>query len=324
MKLMSTMNANDAARRAGTGATNGTDRHGDAAPARHEAGVGRRSTRPVRRAATARNILVTGAGSGIGRAIVEYLAARGDHLFAAARKDRDLDELGALQNVVPVRLDVTRAESVDAAVARVRALTDTLDALVNNAGSVVAGPLMDVTPEAMRAQLEVNLVGVHRVTRAFFPLLLAAKGHVVNISSTGGRVALPFMGPYVASKFGLEAFSDSLRRELAPCGVQVSVIQPGAIRTPIWDKTDAHDARLDGSIFAPRARAFGRLMLERARTGGRPPATIARAAHRVLGSRRPRPRYLVTEANLMTRCAGLLPDRWLDFAISRAIRGGSQ
>jgi len=310
MNMMSTMNANDPAPRAGTAATNSADRHRDAAPARHEA--------------PARNILVTGAGSGIGRAIVEYLAARGDHLFAAARNDRDLAELGALPNVVPVRLDVTQAGSVDAAVAHVSGLTDTLEALVNNAGSVVAGPLMDVTPEAMSAQLEVNLVGVHRVTRAFFPLLLAARGHVVNISSTGGRVALPFMGPYVASKFGLEAFSDSLRRELAPCGVRVSVIQPGAIRTPIWDKTDPHDARLDGSIFAPRARAFGRLMLERARTGGRPPATIARAVHRVLGSRRPRPRYLVTEANLMTRIAGLLPDRWLDFAISRAIRGGSQ
>ena len=324
MNMTSTMNANDAARRDGPAATNGADRHSEAAPARHEAGVGRRSTRPVRRAATARNILVTGASTGIGRAIVEYLAARGDHLFAGARSDRALGELGRLHNVVPVRLDVTQADSVDAAVARVRGLTDTLDALVNNAGSVVAGPLMDVTPEAMSAQLEVNLVGVHRVTRAFFPLLLAAKGHVVNISSTGGRVALPFMGPYVASKFGLEAFSDSLRRELAPCGVQVSVIQPGAVRTPIWDKTDPHDARLDGSMFAPRARAFGRLMLERARTGGRPPATIARAVHRVLGSRRPRPRYLVTEANLMTRVAGLLPDRWLDFAISRAIQGGSQ
>ena len=324
MNRMSTMSAKDAARRAGTPATNGADRHSDAAPARHEAGVGCRSTRPVRPASTARNILVTGASSGIGRAIVEYLAARGDRVFAGARSDRAIGELGRLPNVVPVRLDVTQAESVDAAVAHVCGLTDTLDALVNNAGSVVAGPLIDVTPEAMSAQLEVNLVGVHRVTRAFFPLLLAAKGHVVNISSTGGRVALPFMGPYVASKFGLEAFSDSLRRELAPCGVQVSVIQPGAIRTPIWDKTDPHDARLDGSIFAARARAFGRLMLERARTGGRPPDTIARAVHRVLGSRRPRPRYLVTEANLMTRVAGLLPDRWLDFAISRAIQGGSQ
>ena len=282
------------------------------------------ATRAVQRAATARSVFVTGASTGIGRAIVEYLAARGDHLFVGARSDRALGELGRLRNVVPVRLDVTQAGSVAAAVARVRGLTGTLDALVNNAGSVVAGPLMDVTPEAMSAQLEVNLVGVHRVTRAFFPLLLAAKGHVVNISSTGGRVALPFMGPYVASKFGLEAFSDSLRRELAPCGVKVSVIQPGAIRTPIGDKTDPHDARLDGSIFAARARAFGRLMLERARTGGRPPATIARAVYQVLGSRRPRPRYLVTEANLMTRIAGLLPDRWLDFAISRAIPGGSQ
>lgn len=171
-------------------------------------------------AGSARRIFVTGASTGIGRAIVEYLAARGDHLFAGARSDRALGELGRLQNVVPVRLDVTQAESVDAAVAHVRGLTDTLDA--------------------------------------------------------------------------------------------------------IWDKTDPHDARLDGSIFAARARAFGRLMLERARTGGRPPATIARAVHRVLGSRRPRPRYLVTEANLMTRIAGILPDRWLDFAISRAIRGGSQ
>ena len=201
-------------------------------------------------------------------------------------------------------------------------LTDTLDVLGNNAGSVVAGPLMDVTPEEMSDQLQVNLVGVHRVTRAFFPLLLAARGHIVNISSTGGRVAMPFMGPYVASKFGLEAFSDSLRRELEPCGMKVSVIQPGAIRTPIWDKTDPDAALIDDSIFAHRARAFGRVMLERARAGGRPPETIARTVHLVLGRRKPKPRHLVTEANFMTRLAGLLPDRWLDFAISRLIRRG--
>ena len=280
--------------------------------------------REVKAAVRTRRVLVTGAGSGIGRAIVEYLAARGDSVFAGARRDRDLGELGRLRNVIPVRLEVTRAGSVDAAVAQVRALSDTLDVLVNNAGSVVAGPLMDITPEEMTAQLEVNLVGVHRVTRAFFPLLLAARGHVVNISSTGGRVAMPFMGPYVASKFALEAFSDSLRRELRPCGVKVSVIQPGAIRTPIWDKTDPEDAPVADSIFAERARAVGRLMVRRARSGGLPPVAIARAVHKVLGSRRPKPRHLVTEANLMTRVASLLPDRWLDLAIDRFTLAGSK
>ena len=133
-----------------------------------------------------RKVLVTGASSGIGRAIVEYLAARGDYVFAGARQDRDLSALGRLLNVVPVRLDVTEAASVDAAVAQVGALTDTLEVLVNNAGAVVAGPLMDLAPEALRDQMEVNLVGVHRVTRAFFPLLLAARGRIVSISSTGG------------------------------------------------------------------------------------------------------------------------------------------
>lgn len=135
---------------------------------------------------------------------------------------------------------------------------------------------------------------------------------------------MPFVGPYVASKFALEAFSDSLRRELEPCGVKVTVIQPGAIRTPLWDKTDPEDSRLDGSIFADRARGFGRLMLERARNGGLPPVTIARAVHKVLGSRKPKPRYLVTEANFMTRIASVLPDRWLDFAIDRCFLGGSE
>ena len=287
----------------------------------HERGIAG-PAREVKLASPARKVLVTGAGSGIGRASVEYLAARGDHVFAGARKEWDLGELGRLRNVIPVRLDVTQPESVGAAVARVRGLTDTLDGLVNNAGSVVAGPLMDITPEQMRDPLEVNLVGVHRVTRAFFPLLLAARGHVVNISSTGGRVAMPFMGPYVASKFALEAFSDSLRRELGPCGMKVSVIQPGAIHTPIWDKTDPEDAPVADSIFAERARAFGRLMVERARSGGLPPVTIARAVYKVLGSRRPRPRHLVTEANLMTRIASLLPDRWLDLAIGRFTLGG--
>lgn len=322
--MMEIMNRNAVAERERAPAVRGVDGQCEATPARRAAGVGRRSMRAAQRAATGRKIFVTGASTGIGRAIVEYLTARGDYLFAGARNDRDLSALGALPNVVPVRLDVTQTASVAAAVAHVRALTDTLDALVNNAGSVVAGPLMDVTPEAMRAQLEVNLVGVHRVTRAFFPLLLPAGGHIVNVSSTGGRVAMPFMGPYVASKFGLEAFSDSLRRELEPCGMKVSVIQPGAIRTPIWDKTDPDAALIEDSMFAPRARAFGRVMLERARTGGRPPKTIARAVHGVLGSRKPKPRYLVTEANLMTRIAGILPDRWLDFAIGRLIRQGSE
>ena len=289
----------------------------------HEGGIAR-PVREVKAAVRTRRVLVTGAGSGIGRAIVEYLAARGDSVFAGARRDRDLGELGRLRNVIPVRLEVTRAGSVDPAVAQVRALSGTLDVLVNNAGSVVAGPLMDITPEEMTAQLEVNLVGVHRVTRAFFPLLLAARGHVVNISSTGGRVAMPFMGPYVASKFALEAFSDSLRRELRPCGVKVSVIQPGAIRTPIWDKTDPEDAPVADSIFAERARAVGRLMVRRARNGGLPPVAIARAVHKVLGSRRPKPRHLVTEANLMTRVASLLPDRWLDLAIDRFTLAGSK
>ena len=265
-------------------------------------------------------VLVTGASTGIGRATAEYLAERGARVLAGARSPAALDSLERIDGVTAIQLDVCDQRSVEAARRRAEGIAGHLDGLVNNAGTAVAGPWMDVSPEMLQAQLEVNLIGVHRVTRAFFPMLLAARGTIVNISSTGGRVAMPFMGPHVASKFALEALSDSLRRELATCGVAVCVVQPGAIRTPIWTKTDP-DRAVASPLFGDRARAFGRMWIERAARNGMPPARVARVVARALAAASPRPRYLVTEANLTTRLAGWLPDRWLDAIVARAVRG---
>jgi hypothetical protein len=267
---------------------------------------------------TGRRVLVTGASTGIGRALVEHLAARGDRVFAGARRPADLEALARIEGVIAVELDVTDEADVREVASSVRA-TGGLDALVNCAGIAVPGPLMELDAREVSRQMEVNLVGLHRVTRACFPLLFETRGRIVNISSTGGLIAMPFVGAYSASKFAVEALSDSLRRELAPFGMHVSLVQPGAVRTPIWDKTDPDDPSLDGSIFAERARGFGRMMVRRARGGGLEPERLARAVAGVLDARRPRPRYLVTEANLMTRLLAALPDGTLDWLVRRYV-----
>src|SRR5216117_2533512 len=177
-------------------------------------------------------VVVTGASTGFGAAIARHLADRGFRVFGTVR--RAVDEVAlARDGVTPVRMDVTDTASIMRAQGEVeRALGATpLIALVNNAGIPAAGPLELFPLDDLRRVLEVNLIGVVAVTQAFLPLLKASRGRIVNISSVAGRGALPFIGPYAASKFGLEAVSDSLRRELLPFGVRVVVIEPGSFKT---------------------------------------------------------------------------------------------
>lgn len=162
--------------------------------------------------------LITGASTGIGRHAAEYLAGEGAIVFAGARRSADLEALGLIDNIVPVRLDVTSHDDIAAAVELVEKQTDQLHGLVNNAGVAFGGPIAVLAEEDLRTQLEINVFGVFRVTKAFFPLLHAGKGCVVNISSVSGTFTAPFMGPYSMSKFALEAYSDALRREVSPHG----------------------------------------------------------------------------------------------------------
>src|SRR3954470_13849356 len=189
--------------------------------------------------AATRTYVITGASTGIGRACAEHLDSLGHRVFAGVRSDSAIEELRATgsERLVPLRIDVTDAGSIEAAVEVTEAIGGGgLDGLVNNAGIAVAAPMEFVPIDELRNQIEVNLIGQVAVTQAFLPALRLNRGRIVNVSSIGGLVASAFFGPYNASKYGLEAVSDSLRQELRPWGIKVVLVEPGAMDTPIWEK----------------------------------------------------------------------------------------
>jgi NAD(P)-dependent dehydrogenase (short-subunit alcohol dehydrogenase family) len=209
-------------------------------------------------------VLVTGASSGIGRATAHELVARGWRVFGSVRKEEDKAALEAA-GVIPVPLDVRDAASVVAARDRVKreVAGGGLDALVNNAGITCYGPLEYTSSEQLRQVLEVNVIGAHTVTQAFLPLLRTARGRIVNLSSTSGRIALPFLGAYAASKHALEAWSDSLRREVAESGVTVVIIQPGRVDTRMVREAPVGDVRrFEGTPYEAGTRELARRVRE--------------------------------------------------------------
>src|SRR6202023_3014497 len=179
------------------------------------------------------SVLVTGAGRGIGKSIVEHLAARGWDVIAGVRSERDAAVVTALdpQRISSVILDVTDAGHIAALNG---SLPERLDAIVNNAGVVVTGPMETVTPDEWRKQLEINVIGQLAVTQAVLPRLRKSRGRVVFISSVSGRIATPWTGPYNASKFALEGMADALRIELRPWKVKVILGEPAATATHMW------------------------------------------------------------------------------------------
>ena len=187
----------------------------------------------VSAAASPKAVLVTGASTGIGRKITERLAGAGYFVYAGARKDADLQVLGAIKNVQAVRLDVTKPADIDAAVATVTKGGRGLYALVNNAGVVTVGPLVDTSPEEFDVVMQVNVYGPYCMTRAFVPLIVASRGRIINIGSISGIVSDPEVGAYQMSKHAIESFTDTLAQELAPVGVQVAVVEPGSYKSDI-------------------------------------------------------------------------------------------
>jgi NAD(P)-dependent dehydrogenase (short-subunit alcohol dehydrogenase family) len=266
-------------------------------------------------------VLVTGASSGIGRACCLRLAGRGHEVLASARGDADLERLRAA-GWTPLRIDVTDPASIEAAAAQAGAV----DGLVNNAGISVAAPLEYVPIEDLRRQLEVNVVGQVVVTQAFLAGLRARRGRIVYMGSIAGRVALPLMGPYAASKHALEAISDALRRELRPHGVHVAIVRPGSIATPIWEKGSGEAERRRAEMPEEGERVYGALLragLAGARDAaerGLDPDEVAKAVEHALTARRPRSRYLVgRDARGRAAVARVVPDRVLDALIARAL-----
>ncbi len=272
-----------------------------------------------RRGAT---VLITGASKGIGEAAALHLAEQGFRVFAGVRAEADATALRTKgpERLTPVPLDVTDAASIAAAVRTLEERSPAgLHGLVNNAGIVMAAPLEFLPLEQFRRQLEVNVVGVLAVTQAALPLLRVGQGRIVNVSSINGRMATPFAGAYAASKFALEALSDALRMELRRWHIGVSVIQPGAVQTPIW-ATSTTRALAIAQAMPPRAKElYGgifRMMAERAGEPPKraiPPLRVARTIARALTARRPKTRYLVgNDARLGALLVALLPDRVRD------------
>ncbi len=273
------------------------------------------------------SVLITGASTGIGAATALWLDHLGMHVIAGVRRQRDAASLcnRASERLSTLLLDVTDSAAVAAAGAAVAAQVGDagLWGLVNNAGIAVAGPLEYLPIEQFREQLEVNLTGALAVTQVMLPLLRRACGRIVNISSVSGLLASPLVGAYAASKFGLEAVSDALRVELAPWGIRVAVIEPGVIKTPIWETSRKRAEGLYGRLGAEAVRRYGP-MLERlaaltaqsVRHGAEPEA-VAQAVSHALTSRRPRTRYLVGADARAVPWLRRLPDATRDCLLRR-------
>jgi NAD(P)-dependent dehydrogenase (short-subunit alcohol dehydrogenase family) len=256
-----------------------------------------------------RAVLVTGASSGIGRKTTEVLAANGFFVYAGARKDDDLKQLATIANVQPIRLDVTDAEQIAAAVQTVRTAGRGLFGLVNNAGVAVLGPLLDVTEQDFAQQMQVNVFGPWRVTKAFAPLLIESKGRILTTGSISGTVTWPMGGPYTMSKHAVEAYTDVLAAELRPLGVHVGVVQPGNYRSDIMatmrERLVAGGYADQGSRFQAQIDRLLQQPTDRAEFAE--PDAVAAAFLSALTDAVPRRRYLVVpnqrEAELTLRAA---------------------
>lgn len=272
-----------------------------------------------------RSALVTGASTGIGRATALWLDSRGWRVYAGVRREEDAASLRAAGStrLEPLTLDVTSAEEIAAAARRIAEEGAGLGGLVNNAGIAVPGPLETLPIDEFRRQLEVNLTAHVAVTQAMLPSLRAARGRIVFNSSIGGIMAIKMFGAYHASKFALEAVGDVFRQELAPWGIGVSIIEPGSIATPIWERgVSEADALLDRAsaeekALYPRYIARYAAVARGAAARGIPPERVAATIERALTAERPRTRYLVgLDARGQALMARLLPDRVLDRLIS--------
>jgi NAD(P)-dependent dehydrogenase (short-subunit alcohol dehydrogenase family) len=276
-------------------------------------------------------VLVTGASTGIGRATALHLGELGFEVFGGVRREADGERLAADGSgaVTPLILDVTDAAAIESAARVVETANGGagLKGLVNNAGVAQPAPLELIPLEELRRQLEVNFIGQIAVTQAFLPQLRRARGRIVNVSSIGGRVASPALGAYAASKFAIEAASDSMRMELHPWGIDVSVIEPGSIGTEIWRRGgEAADATLD-RIPEEQRKLYAELidgvrrMAERLEASGIPPEKVARRIAHALTARRPRTRYVVgMDARIQIALARVLPDRAFDALVRRMLR----
>ena len=246
-------------------------------------------------AAAQKSVLVTGASSGIGLKITEVLAERGIHVYAGARKAEDLKRLDAMENVSSLRLDVTVQSEIDAAVEKVRKEGRGLYGIVNNAGVAIVAPLIEVDEDDLQFQMNVNVFGPYRVTKAFAPLIIESKGRITTIGSISGILSGTLFGPYSMTKHAMEAYADSLAREMERFEVKVSIVEPGNYKSKIGEslkkRIDARGADYSSSAYKEE---MNRMM---ARVGEaddeKDPDEVAEAVYHALFDESPKMRYMV-------------------------------
>ncbi|HSA06615.1 MAG TPA: SDR family oxidoreductase [Candidatus Gastranaerophilales bacterium] len=274
-------------------------------------------------------VLITGASSGIGKITATMLAEKGFIVFAGVRKEADAENLKKKNlNIIPVFIDVNDHPSIEKAfvVISEKCGVNGLFGLINNAGVAIAGPLEFLPIEKLRFQMETNVIGQVKVIQVFLPLIRKAKGRIVNISSIAGFTAFPFKGAYCASKHALEAITDSLRRELSPWEIPVCSIEPGIIKTNIWEKSLS---LLEETIneMPEQAKSYYKPFYDKliAKTRNKveknaiSPEHVAAAAHASLTAKNPKPRYLVGKDAKFLNLIKHLPDKLLDRCICSKI-----
>ena len=272
--------------------------------------------------------VITGASSGIGAATARELAQRGYHVVAGVRRDRDAEAIRG-PGIEPLIIDITNPDHIRALAARVNSDPQrrAVRALVNNAAIAVNAPVEAFVIDEWRRLFEVNLFGHIAVTQTLLPALIRSKGRVINISSVGGKIAMATYGPYAGTKFALEAVSDSLRREIAPLGVRVVVVEPGAVRTEMAGRAIATAHELVSTMTPEQFQRYAGLVHAiTAQTASFTKSGLsADAAAKVIAKavtvRKPRTRYTIgRDAALLTRLAPILPDRILDLVFAAALR----
>jgi NAD(P)-dependent dehydrogenase (short-subunit alcohol dehydrogenase family) len=279
---------------------------------------------------TSRYVVITGASTGIGAGCAIGCAQQGMTVFAGVR---DLRAGEALQTkggaaIIPLQLDVTDGDSIKRAAEAVaqRVGAAGLAGLVNNAGISIGSPLEVIPLDQLRKQLEVNVIGQIAVTQTFLPLLRRARGRIVNMGSIAGRGTIPMMGPYSASKFALEALTDALRLELYPWDIEVSIIEPGAIATPIWDKSLSRasemekDMPAEGKLLYEQATRQVLEAVQEAAQRAIPVDAVVQAVLHALTARRPRTRYLVGTDAKIRAILTWLPDRVHDWILKKLLK----
>ena len=242
-----------------------------------------------------KSVLITGAGGGLGRALLELLVSHEWRVFATDYCEEALDHVRHDPDVIPLVMDVTDQASVESAFAQVSAKTDRLDGIVNFAGILAVVSMVDMPEEQLQRVLDVNLMGTYRTNKAFFPLVHAAKGRIVNISSeTGWQSAAPFNGAYAMSKHAIEAYSDSLRRELALLGVKVIKVQPGAFKTSMLHSIEKKFNEAEqSSTYFPRVLRRLKALAAKTTDKGHDPDELAEVIYRALSSKAPKASYSV-------------------------------